>query len=133
MQTRAEFVLLVVIMLAAGAATATLAGVFGAGALMVPVLYEVFGVMGLEEVVGMRLAVGMSMAIIISTSIRSYCGHKACEAEDDALLRAWAHPILAGVPVGAGIARFAPPVAMQAVLVLVAGINAINLNNGTAR
>jgi len=130
-----EFVILAVVMLAAGAATGVLAGVFGVGggALMVPVLYEVFGVMGVADDVRMPLAVGTSLAIIIPTSIKSYRGHKARGAVDDVLLKAWAITIIAGVLIGAVIARYASPIVMQLVFVAVAGTNAVKLISGTTR
>ena len=130
-----EFIVLAVVMLAAGAATGILAGVFGVGggALMVPVLYEVFGIMDVADDVRMPLAVGTSLAIIIPTSIKSYRGHKARGAVDDALLKTWAIPIIAGVLIGALIARYASPVVMQLVFVAVAGINAVKLISGTTR
>lgn len=135
MEITSEFVVLAVVMLAAGAATGVLAGVFGVGggALMVPVLYEVFGIMGVADDVRMPLAVGTSLAIIVPTSIKSYRGHKARGAVDDVLLKAWAIPIIAGVLIGAVIARYASPIVMQLVFVVVAGTNAVKLISGTTR
>lgn len=135
MEITSEFVVLAAVMLAAGAATGVLAGVFGVGggALMVPVLYEVFGIMGVADDVRMPLAVGTSLAIIIPTSIKSYRGHKARGAVDDVLLKAWAIPIIAGVLIGAVIARYASPIVMQLVFVAVAGTNAVKLISGTTR
>jgi len=135
LELTSEFAILAVVMLLSGAATGVLAGVFGVGggALMVPVLYEVFGVMGVADAVRMPLAVGTSLAIIIPTSIKSYRGHKARGAVDDVLLRAWAIPIIAGVLIGAAIARYASPVVMQLVFVVVAGTNAVKLISGTTR
>lgn len=135
MELTMEFALLVAVMLVAGALTGVLAGLFGVGggALMVPVLYEVFGVMDVNDELRMPLAVGTSLAIIIPTSIKSYRGHKARGAVDTDLLKAWAVPIVLGVLVGAAIARFASPVVMQVVFVLVAGTNAVKLISGTTR
>ena len=63
----------------AGVATGILAGLFGigGGAIIVPVLYEVFRILGVPEEVRMQLCVGTSMAIIIPTTIRSYLTHRA--------------------------------------------------------
>ncbi len=129
-----EFAVFAGILLAAGALTGVLAGLFGVGggALMVPVLFEVFGFLGIEDAVRMPLAVGTSLAIIIPTSIRSYLGHRARGAVDDALLRAWAVPIVLGVAAGAALARYAPPEVFQGVFVLVAGFNAVKLLTGTS-
>lgn len=135
MELTPELFLLAGLLLVAGALTGVLAGVFGVGggALMVPVLYETFGFMGYAEEVRMPLAVGTSLAIIIPTSIKSYRAHRARGAVDDALLRAWAVPIVLGVLVGAGIARFAPTLLMQGIFVVVAGVNAVKLISGTVK
>ncbi|WP_299792396.1 sulfite exporter TauE/SafE family protein [uncultured Marivita sp.] len=128
-----DFLLIAATLLVAGALTGILAGLFGVGggALIVPVLYEVFGVLDVPDETRMPLAVGTSLAIIIPTSIRSWLSHRSRGAVDDALLRAWAVPIVLGVLVGAVIARYAPAVVFQIVFVLVAGINAIKLISGT--
>jgi len=56
----AEFAIVAVMLLAAGTVTGVLAGLFGVGggAMIVPVLYEVFGFLGLSDGVRMRLGVG---------------------------------------------------------------------------
>jgi uncharacterized protein len=132
---QAEFVLLAALLLMSGAATGVLAGLFGVGggALIVPVLFEVYGFLDVEEAARMPLAVGTSLAVIIPTSIRSYYGHLARGAVDRELLRSWAVPIVAGVILGAVIARFAPPQVFQSVFVAVAGVNAAKLISGTVR
>jgi uncharacterized membrane protein YfcA len=122
-------------LLAAGALTGMLAGMFGVGggALIVPVLYEVFRVLDVPDDTRMPLAVGTSLAIIIPTSIRSWLSHRARGAVDASLLKVWAVPIILGVLVGSAIARFAPALVFQLVFVLVAGVNAIKLVSGTKR
>ncbi|CEJ09869.1 Sulfite exporter TauE/SafE [bacterium YEK0313] len=119
-------------LLAAGAATGILAGVFGVGggAVIVPVLYELFGVVGVPVEVRMPLCVGTSLAIIIPTSIRSFQAHKARGAVDLDVLKAWAVPVIAGVVVGSVIARYAPPVVFKLVFVFVAGLSAFRLLTG---
>lgn len=128
-----EFLIIAATLLAAGALTGILAGLFGVGggALIVPVLFEVFGVLDVPDETRMPLAVGTSLAIIVPTSIRSWMSHRARGAVDDALLKAWAIPIVLGVIAGAVIARYAPPVVFQLVFVVVAGANAIKLISGT--
>ena len=42
-----------------------------------PVLYEVFRILGVPEEVRMQLCVGTSLAIIVPTTIRSYLAHRA--------------------------------------------------------
>lgn len=114
---------------AGGAVTGVLAGLFGVGggAITVPILFEVFGLVGVPEEVAMPLAVGTSLAIIVPTSIRSVRGHHAKGAVDAAVLRAWAVPVVVGVLVGAWVARYAEPEVFQGVFVVVAAINAAKL------
>src|SRR3712207_3104836 len=120
---------LVVALLAAGAITGLLAGVFGVGggAVAVPILYELFRILEVPEEVRMPLCVGTSLAIIIPTSIRSFNAHKAKGAVDMTILRVWAVPVVLGVVVGSIIARYAPADLFKAVFVVVAGISAIRL------
>jgi uncharacterized membrane protein YfcA len=117
-----------------GAVTGVLAGLFGVGggAITVPILFEVFRVIGAPEAVAMPLAVGTSLAVIVPTSLRSARGHHAKGVVDTALLRAWAAPLVLGVCLGAVIARFAPPLVFQAVFIGVAGINAAKMLLGRA-
>ena len=135
MEISSELIILAGVLLVAGGFTGVLAGLFGVGggALMVPVLFEAFGFLGVAEAVRMPLAVGTSLAVIIPTSLRSFRGHLARGAVDTGLLRRWAMPIILGVLLGALIARYASPVVMQLVFVVVAGINAVKLISGTRR
>ncbi|WP_114769334.1 sulfite exporter TauE/SafE family protein [Microvirga subterranea] len=120
---------LVASLLVAGAITGILAGVFGVGggALAVPVLYELFRMVGVPEEVRMPLCVGTSLAIIIPTSIRSFNAHRAKGAVDMSILRVWAVPVIVGVIMGSYVARYAPADLFKAVFVGVAGISAIRL------
>lgn len=124
-----DVVLLALALLAAGAATGFLAGVFGVGGgtVVVPVLYELFRVLGLPEEVRVPLAVGTSLAVIIPTSLRSFQAHRAKGAVDMSVLRAWAVPVVVGVVSGSLIARFAPADLFKAVFVVVASVSAIKL------
>ena len=124
-----DLVLLVVGLLAAGAVTGLLAGVFGVGggAVIVPVLYELFRLQGIPEETRMPLAVGTSLAIIVPTSIRSFRAHQAKGAVDLSILKTWAVPVVLGVIAGSFIARYAPPQLFKAVFVVVAGLSAIRL------
>lgn len=124
-----DLVWLAVALLAAGAITGLLAGVFGVGggAVAVPILYELFRLVGVPEEVRMPLCVGTSLAIIIPTSIRSFNAHRAKGAVDMSILRVWAVPVVLGVIMGSFIARYAPADLFKAVFVVVAGISAIRL------
>ena len=101
---------LAVSLIFAGAVTGVLAGVFGVGggAVIVPVLYELFRMVGVPEEVRMPLCVGTSLAIIIPTSIRSFNAHRAKGAVDMSVLRQCAVPVIVGVIAGSLVARYAP-------------------------
>lgn len=125
--------LLVLAMLLSGAVTGLLAGAFGVGGgtVIVPVLYEVFGALGVPDDVRMPLCVGTSLAIILPTSVRSFRAHRAKGAVDEAVLRVWAAPVVLGVLVGSGLARFAPPGLFKAVFVAIAGFSGARLLRGS--
>ncbi len=124
-----ELAFLAVALLSAGALTGLLAGLFGVGggAIIVPVLYEVFRVLGVPEAVRMPLCVGTSLAIIIPTSVRSLKGHFDKGAVDMAVLRAWAIPVVVGVVTGSAVARYAAPFVFKLVFMGVASLNATKL------
>jgi len=113
----------------AGGLTGILAGLFGVGggAIVVPILYQVFVILGVPEGICMPLAVGTSLAIIIPTSIRSFLAHRAKGAVDMGTLRTWALPCLLGVIIGSALAAFAPSWLFKIVFVVVAGGNSIAL------
>jgi uncharacterized protein len=127
--TIGQMIVLVVGLLAAGGVTGLLAGIFGVGggAIIVPVLYELFRIQGVPEDVRMPLAVGTSLAIIIPTSIRSFRAHQRKGAVDLSILKAWAVPVVLGVVAGSFVARYAPPGLFKLVFAVVAGVSAIRL------
>ncbi len=124
-----DFAIFAVSLAVAGALTGVLAGVFGVGggAVIVPVLHDLFLFLGVPDAVSTPLSVGTSLAIIIPTSIRSYTAHKARGSVDMTILRAWAVPTVVGVVVGAYLASFASPVVFKLVFVFVAGLSAARL------
>ena len=113
----------------AGAATGILAGMFGigGGAIIIPVLYEVFRITGVPEAVRMPLCIGSSLAIIIPTSISSFRAHLARGAADTTVLRQWIVPTVVGVVLGSFVARYAPEQLFKIVFVVVATISAVRL------
>lgn len=128
----ADLVTLALALLAAGVLTGILAGMFGVGggAVIVPVLYQIFGFLGVPEDVRMHLCVGTSLAIIIPTSIQSYRTHRAKGKVLEDVLKSWAIPVVLSVLVGGLIAAFAPALLLKLVFVIVAGANAIKLLAG---
>lgn len=124
-----DLVWLIVALLAAGAITGLLAGVFGVGggAVAVPILYELFRLLEVPDEIRMPLCVGTSLAIIIPTSIRSFNAHRAKGAVDMSILKVWAAPVVLGVVVGSVVARYASADLFKGVFVVVAGFSAIRL------
>jgi uncharacterized protein len=113
----------------AGVMTGILAGVFGigGGAIIVPVLFEVFRLLGVSEAVRMQLCIGTSLAIIVPTAVRSYREHKARGFVLPEVMRRWALPSMAGVAVGSALAALAPPDTFKAAFVLIACLIAAKL------
>lgn len=130
-----ELALFSAMIVAGGAATGLLAGLFGVGggAVIVPVLYEVFRLMNVPEEVRMQLCVGTSLAIIIPTSLRSFRAHRRLGNLPVDILRRWAVPIVAGVAVGGLIAAVAPPAVFKAAFVVVATLLGLRFLFGTGQ
>ena len=129
-----EILELAVLLVAVGALSGFLAGLFGigGGAILVPVFYECFRLAGVPLEVRMPLCVGTSLAIIIPTSISSYRAHHARGAIDLEILRAWWLPVLIGVISGSVIARYAPERLFKIVFVVVAYFAAARLLSANA-
>ena len=105
-----EIALLALWIAGAGILVGILAGLFGigGGAIIVPVLYEVFRALDVPETVRIQLCIGTSLAIIIPTTLRSYLEHKKKGAAITEVVRLWALPAIIGVAIGSVTAAFAP-------------------------
>src|SRR5437870_11503401 len=119
-----EILLLIAAILVAGVVTGLLAGLFGigGGALIVPVLYEVFRILGVPDEVRFQLCVGTSTAIIVPTNVLSYRTHRDKGAVMMDVVRAWAVPAVIGVAAGAAIAAFASAAVLKLAFVLIATV-----------
>jgi uncharacterized protein len=122
-----EILWLAAAVVVAGVITGVLAGMFGigGGAVIVPVLYEVFSLLSVPEAVRMQLCVGTSIAIIVPTAIRSYLAHRAKGLIVPGVIRLWAVPAVLGVACGAAIAAFAPPAVFKIAFVVIATFIAV--------
>ncbi len=96
----------------------------GGGAIIVPVIYAVFGLMAVPEEVRMPLAVGTSLAVIIPTSIQSFRTHRSKGAVDMDILRLWGPTVVLGVIAGSFVAAYAPAALFKIVFVAVASVSA---------
>jgi uncharacterized membrane protein YfcA len=102
----------------------------GGGIVVVPVLYHVLGLIGIDPGIRMHIAVGTSLATIIPTSFSSVRAHDRKGAVDWALLRRWAIPMLIGVAIGSALAGIARGQTLALIFALVAMPVAIHLAFG---
>jgi uncharacterized protein len=135
-----EFLTLAIALIFAGSVTGLLAGLFGVGggAIIVPILYQTFIVIGVVDALRMPLTVGTSLAVIIPTAVTSYLAHRKKGAVDEVALRLWAVPTVLGVAFGTALATVAPAALFKTVfaavsaaigLLLLAGSQATRLRN----
>jgi uncharacterized membrane protein YfcA len=124
-----ELLLLAALIIVAGVITGVLAGLFGigGGALIVPVLYEVFRVLGVPDEVRFQLCVGTSIAIIVPTNVLSFRIHRDKGAVMMDVVRQWAVPAVVGVAAGSAIAGFASAAVLKLAFVLVGSVIALKL------
>jgi uncharacterized membrane protein YfcA len=117
-----ELLWLALAIVVGGVITGLLAGLFGigGGAVIVPVLYEVFRILEVPDAVRMQFCVGTSLAIIVPTTIQSYLTHRAKGLVVPGVLRLWALPAVLGVACGAAIAFFAPAAVFKIAFVVIA-------------
>jgi uncharacterized membrane protein YfcA len=127
-----ELALLIVALLVAGVVAGFLAGLLGigGGGVLVPVLYEVFRVLGVDESVRMHLVLGTTLAIILPTSLKSFAGHRARGTVDMALLKRVAPWIVAGVGLGTLTVKASSGDVLKWVWVVAAGLIAIKMAFG---
>src|SRR5258708_28417412 len=128
----AEIAWLAAAIIVGGLVTGVLAGLFGigGGGIIVPVLFEVFGVLGVPEDVRMQLCVGTSIAIIVPTNVRSFLTHRDRGAVLMDVVRAWAIPSVLGVATGSAIPAVASGKALTIAFVVIArfiGLKLISL------
>ena len=103
-----HMVLLASLLLAAGAIAGVTAGLLGVGGgiVLVPVLWNLFTALGVDESIRMHIAVGTSLATIIATSASSVRAHHRRGAVDFAFLRSWGPWIFVGVLAGTALAGY---------------------------
>ena len=112
-----------------GAIAGVLAGLLGVGGgiVIVPVLFNLFGVLALPAESAMHVAVGTSLATIIPTSIASMRSHLKRGSVDKGLLKAWATPVFIGSALGALISAQVAGVVLTTVFAVVATLVALNM------
>ena len=130
-----EIVLLALWILGAGVLVGIFAGLFGigGGAVIVPVLYEVFRALDVPEEVRMQMCIGTSLAIIVPTTVRSYIAHKKRGAVIPQVVRIWTLPAVVGVAIGSVTAFYAPAPVFKIAFVVFASFIAARMLFGGDR
>ncbi len=130
-----EILLLVLWIAGAGLLVGILAGLFGigGGAVIVPVLYEVFRGLNVPEDLRMQMCIGTSLAIIVPTTVLSYKAHKQRGAAIPEVVRIWALPAVLGVAIGAVTASYASAAVFKIVFVIFAGFISARMLFGADR
>lgn len=130
-----EIVLLALWIAGAGILVGILAGLFGigGGAIIVPVLYEVFRALHVPDDLRMQMCIGTSLAIIIPTTVRSYIGHMKKGAVIPQVVRLWALPAVIGVAIGSVTASFAPAAVFKITFVVFASFISTKMLFGSDR
>jgi uncharacterized membrane protein YfcA len=130
-----EIVLLALWIAGAGILVGIFAGLFGigGGAIIVPVLYEVFRSLDVPEDVRMQMCIGTSLAIIVPTTVRSYIAHKKKGAVIPQVVRIWAGPAVVGVAIGSVAASYAPAPVFKIAFVIFASFIAARMLFGGDR
>lgn len=123
-------------LLGAGVVAGLLAGLLGVGGgiVMVPVLFHIFGAMGLDESLRMHLAVGTSLACIVPTSVSSIRSHYRRGGIDAVLFKGWSPWVGLGTVVGslaAGAVRGPVLTAVFATLALSIAVHTLVTPDGT--
>ncbi len=114
----------IALLLAGGAFAGILSGLFGVGGggVLVPVLYDLFGLLGAAPAVRMHLAIGTTFAIIIPTTFRAARAHYSHGAVDPSILRTLGPACSLGVVAGAVAAKSSGDVELKIIWVVAACI-----------
>jgi uncharacterized membrane protein YfcA len=124
-----ELIQLVIALLLAGAFTGVLAGLFGigGGAIIVPILFQAYTMMGVDEAIRMHISVATSMGIIIPTGFRSFMAHRKRGTVDIDVVKGWILPMGAGVIIASIIAAFISGKALAGVFAVIAALISVRM------
>ncbi|GGB99557.1 UPF0721 transmembrane protein [Marinobacterium zhoushanense] len=116
-------------LVATGVIAGLLAGLLGVGGgiVIVPVLYHLFTLLGIDESVRMHVAVGTSLATIIPTSIISSRAHFKKGSLNPELLKKLVPGVIIGVIIGAVASGYFSGKILSAVFATIALLVALNM------
>lgn len=120
------------VMLGGGVLAGFLAGLLGVGggAIIVPILYEVFRYGEVEESICMHLVLGTSFAVILPTSVRSAFQHWKKKSIETSLLRRLGPWVCVGAMLGVAIAGYVHANTLISIWVLGSSLMALNMGVG---
>ncbi|GAA4524764.1 sulfite exporter TauE/SafE family protein [Chelativorans composti] len=124
-----EIVILLAVLVGAGGIAGIISGLLGVGGgiVIVPVLFFVFEVLGIDLAVRMHLAVGTSLATIIFTGFISARSHWKKGSVDTALLKSWGPAVAVGVIAGTVLGGNVRGQVLTLVFAVVAALVALNM------
>ncbi|RFA28439.1 hypothetical protein CAI21_12740 [Alkalilimnicola ehrlichii] len=116
-------------LLVTGAVAGVLAGLLGVGGgiVIVPVLYHLFTLLGIDESVKMHVAVGTSLATIVPTSIMAARSHAKRGGLDKELLYSLGPALLFGVLIGSLLSGYLRGTTLTAIFAVIALLVALNM------
>lgn len=122
-----EIIPLVLTLMIGGFCTGLLAGLFGVGGggILVPVLFEVYGILGIDETVRLHLAIGTSLPVVMATSLRSFQSHYSHGAVDMELAKSCVLAVMFGSALAAIVARYADVSVFKWIWILVPTLMAL--------
>ena len=131
-QTPGALALMALALVVGGAATGFLAGLLGigGGAILVPVLYEIFTIIGVDEAIRMQITLGTVLAVIAPTTLRSFAGHYARGGVDTSVIWRLGPWVVAGVIAGVLVAKGASGTLLQGIWVVCGTILMLKMGFG---
>jgi uncharacterized membrane protein YfcA len=102
----------------------------GGGIVAVPVLLDVFSIMGLGEANAVVLAVGTAQASILVASLTAALAHWRAGTIDGPLVRAWLPALFAGTLLGLVVSVFAPAKLLTGLFAGIAAALAVKMASG---
>lgn len=116
-------------LLSTGVVAGILAGLLGVGGgiVIVPVLYHLFTLLGVDESVRMHVTVGTSLATIIPTSIMSSRAHRKRGSLDVSLLKKLMPSVVVGVLLGSVLSGYVSGRVLTFIFATMALLVALNM------